>query len=203
MRELIYHVGVSLDGYIAAPDGNADGFPVHPEEVADYFLQLKAYDTVLMGKNTYLAGLAGGLIPGQLAYPHLRNLVFSKHLDVTPNPPALGPLQQRWLEWLGLPESALYPGPLEVVRDDAARAVASLKAESGAPIYLCGGGQLASTLRQAGLIDQLWLKLYPVLLGAGIGLFNGEGDLQTAQLLSSQSYPSGTTLLKYRLGPAA
>lgn len=37
MRELIYHVGVSLDGYIAAPDGSADGFPAHPEEVADYF----------------------------------------------------------------------------------------------------------------------------------------------------------------------
>ena len=103
------------------------------------------FDTVLMGWNTYAVGLPFGVAN---PYPHLEQVVFSRSH--------------------GQDEVA---DAIRVVADDPVAEVQRLRKEDGAGIWLCGGGRLAATL--ADEIDRLVLKVSPVVLGAGVPLFDG------------------------------
>lgn len=162
MRKLIYYVAVSIDGFIAAPDGTFDFFPFdgdhapwiienYPESMPGHLrgrLGLadtppRAFDTVLMGRTTHQIAVDEGLASG---YPHLRQYVFTSHPDDLPTEEGL---------------SASADDPVELVR--------RLKAEDSAlDIWLCGGGALAATLLDE--IDELRLKVNPLVLGDGIPL---------------------------------
>lgn len=159
MRELVYYVGVSVDGYIAGPDGQFDAFPMEgdhqtfvneryadaiPTDIAKSLgipQRNDMFDTLVMGWNTYAIGPENGM---DSPYHHLRQFVFSR------NHTAEG-------------------RNLTVTADDPVAVVRDLKAETGASIYLCGGSALASSLIDE--IDRLVLKNYPVLLGDGKPLF--------------------------------
>ena len=67
----------------------------------------------------------------------------------------------------------------------------------GKDIYLCGGGTLASTLFDAGLIDEVLIKLNPVMLGTGKPLAPRLTQLVGLELLSTKAYSSGVVLLHY------
>ncbi|PKL30446.1 MAG: dihydrofolate reductase, partial [Spirochaetae bacterium HGW-Spirochaetae-10] len=56
MRKLIYHVAVTVDGFIARKNGSVDGFLMQGDHVDAYLEHLKDYDTVVMGRRTYEAG---------------------------------------------------------------------------------------------------------------------------------------------------
>ncbi|MBF2053701.1 MAG: dihydrofolate reductase [Candidatus Sericytochromatia bacterium] len=179
-RELIYHVACSLNGMIAGVQDNLDLFfsprLCEGPHVDDFLKQIKNYQTVLMGRRTYEAGYAFGLQPGQIAYPGREHLVFSSQIR--------------------LPADSL----VQVFDGDAVRHVRMLKHQPGGPIWLCGGGALAGSLYQAGLIDRLILKLNPVVLGRGVSLL-GE-CMQTAgtgSLKKYQAYDNGVILLEYQL----
>ena len=166
MRRLVYLVAVTLDGFIAGPDGGdptgSDFFPVTPDLVehlvgswhetlpgpAREAMGITApgahFDTVVEGRASYDVGLAAGLTD---AYPHLRHLVVSRSL-------AGG--------------SEL---PVEVVAGDPVARVRELKAEDGLDIWLVGGGTLAHTLLPE--IDRLVLKVNPSVIGDGRRLFAG------------------------------
>ncbi|CCQ16217.1 putative uncharacterized protein [Rhodococcus sp. AW25M09] len=186
MRELVYYVAVSLDGYIAAPDDTFSDFPMQGDHIdmilRDYTdtiptLGLRAtgltpdlsrFDTVLMGWNTYRAG---GVHPPEGPYGHLRQYVFSRnHSGVEPAVTLTG------------------EDPVAVVR--------KLKHESGSSIWLAGGGILASTLVND--IDRLILKVNPILLGSGKPLFaeRAYSPLQ-GRLVASASYESGVVVNEY------
>ncbi|WP_217183597.1 dihydrofolate reductase family protein [Streptomyces sp. AC495_CC817] len=156
MRELVYYVAVTLDGFIAGPSGEFDAFLTegdHMEAInerfadtvpTDYATMLglrqdrSMFDTVLMGWNTY----AVGGVPSP--YRHLRQIVFSR--SRTADAENLEVTAER---------------PIDVVR--------RLKGEEGAAIWLCGGGRLAGEL--APEIDRLVVKRYPLLFGDGIPMF--------------------------------
>lgn len=199
MRKLVYHIASTLDGYIAQADGSIPGFLQEGEHVTDYFEQLKGYDTVLMGRETYAMSFPAGLVPGQPSYPHMRNIVFSRSLELGSELPERNPVQEMWQQLLGYepgPESA---GSFELVRDNGDEFVRQLKAEDGTDIYLCGGAGLATGLMQAGLVDELLLKLNPVIYGQGIKLFETLPETVTARLLDSKVYANGVALLRYAL----
>ena len=186
MRELVYYVAVSLDGYIAAPDDTFSDFPMQGDHIdmilRDYTdtiptLGLRAtgltpdlsrFDTVLMGWNTYRAG---GVHPPEGPYGHLKQYVFSrKHSAVEPAVTSTG------------------DDPVEIVR--------MLKSEKGSGIWLAGGGMLASAL--VGEIDRLILKVNPVLLGSGKRLFaEREYSPLRSRLVASASYESGVVVNEY------
>lgn len=126
MRNIIYHVAVSLDGYIAHPDHSATGFSFEGPHVTAFFEHLKTYDTVIMGRGTYEAGYQYGLKPGDTPYPTMRNFVFSQSLTIADN------------------------DRLKIVRSQWLDTVDMLKSESGSDIYLCGGGKLAGSLLAEG-----------------------------------------------------
>ncbi len=86
---------------------------------------------------------------------------------------------------------------VEIVAENAVDVVAALKEETGKAIWLCGGANFAATLFSADLIDELIVKLNPVLFGSGIPLF-GRGIEQTSlDLTDSTIYSTGHVLLHY------
>lgn len=177
MRALIYYVAASLDGFIAHPDGRFDSFPMG-DHVPAFLAELPGFGAVLMGRRTYAVGLEHGVTS---PYPMIADqIVFSRSLGQSPDP------------------------AVRVLAEDAVGAVRRLKAVEGGPIWLCGGAELAGHLRRAGLIDELWVKLNPLLLGAGLPLFGGEGfDPRALDLSASRRFDSGVIELRYRLASPA
>ncbi|MBB5514380.1 dihydrofolate reductase [Rubricella aquisinus] len=173
MRPVIYDVAVTLDGFIAAPDGDFSMFPGEGPHLQPYFDRLMTYDAVVMGAATYRVGLDAGLAHGARAYPHMHHVVFSQTLPDVPD------------------------GAIELCRSDPATRVAALKAEAGGAIYLCGGGQLASALLHAGLIDRVRIKRAPIVLGHGIPLFTtGRAEMT---LVTCEPYANGVVYLDYEV----
>lgn len=192
LRQLTYFVAATIDGFIAGPDGSdpsgPDGFFVaeggHMEAIfADYpdiipapvrtalntHPANKVFDTVLEGRGSYEVGLRAGVTN---AYPHLRHYVFSRTVTQAPDP------------------------GVELVSTDPVETVRELKREDGKKIWLCGGARLAATLRSE--IDELIVKLHPVVAGAGIPLFDGEFSPQRFTLSETQRYDSDVLHLTYR-----
>lgn len=187
-RELTYYVAASLDGFIAGPGGEFDAFPIPPDisaamneerpetvptayrtpaGVADAPNRL--YDTVLMGKGTYLPGLDEG---HPSPYAHLRQYVFSSTLD-----PALA-------------------ADVTFTAEQPAAIVRGLKREAGLGIWLCGGGKLAGALIEE--IDEIIVKRYPVLFGSGIPMFAGAYRPTAFTLTENRVFDSGASIQTYR-----
>ena len=176
MRNLVYYVALSVDGFIAHPDGSFEGFSGEGQHVTDYLESFAAYDTVLMGRRTYEVGLNAGVTN---PYPGLKSFVFSKTMDQSPDP------------------------LVTLVREDALETVRGLKAEEGKPIYLCGGANLAAQCFDAGLIDTLIIKLNPFIMGTGIPLFEGVTSLSQLAMTKHTAYPNGVVFLHYVVQKAA
>ncbi|MDA1175353.1 MAG: dihydrofolate reductase family protein, partial [Chloroflexi bacterium] len=109
-------------------------------------------------------------------YPGKTNCVFTR---ATPPPPDSG-------VW-------------RFITGDIATFVRTLKQEDGAGIWLVGGGQINTVMLNAGLIDEIVVTLFPVVLGNGIPLFAPGADRSEFHTLSSESYETGLvqwTMLK-------
>ena len=126
-----------------------------------------------MGRATYEPALAVGITS---PYAPLRQLVVSSTLPDVPDP------------------------EVELVRDDPVAAVRALKAEPGRDILLVGGGQLAGALLAE--IDELVVKLYPVVAGAGVPLFTAPFTPTALALTTSRVLERGTVVLSYAVRPA-
>lgn len=174
-RTLTYYVAVSLDGYIAAPDGTFDDFSGDEDFAASFLADLDRFDAVVMGRATWQVGADLGF-PNPYPFLDIDKVVASTTLgDVDP--------------------------AVRVVRDGVAE-VTRMKQADGGPIWLCGGGRLAADLLSAGLVDEVVVKHNPVLLGDGIGLF-GPPRRATTQLrpVSSRLHAaSGVRTTTYEVG---
>lgn len=187
MRSLVYLVACTLDGYIAGVDGAFGFFPFEGPQVADLLAEFpemipghfrepvgitaenQRFDTVLMGRATYEIGQAAGIAS---PYPHLRQVLVSSSTSSPPDP------------------------AVEVIAENVTAYVKALKAQPGKDIWLCGGGRLAASLVNE--IDELILKMHPILLGVGIPLFAGPVGPRPATLTDHKIYPNGFALLRYR-----
>ncbi len=169
MRNVIYSVAASLDGYIAGPAGEYDWIPEEPE--IDWGEFLGRFDTVLMGRGTWEVLAREG--PGPTV--GMRTFVFSTTLE------------------------EIEDERITLVREDAADAVRGLREEAGKAIWLMGGGVLFGSLLDAGLVDQIEVAVVPVLLGSGIPLLPERDGKTALELLDSRIYPSGIVSLRYAL----
>jgi len=166
-------VATSVDGFIARTDHTFDCFPMEGAHVDDYLETLKAYDTVVMGRRTYEVGLRAGVSD---PYPWMDTWVFSRTLGSSPSP------------------------RVRVVAEDPTLTVRRLEEGDGGPIYLCGGGALASSLFAAGLVDSVWVKLNPMVLGDGVPFAPGLRAQPRLTLTGTERYDSGVVLLRYDVG---
>lgn len=174
MRKIIYYVATSIDGYIAGPGGDASKFVAQGEGVQKYLRDLEKFDTVIMGRKTYEFGYDFGLQPGQPAYPHMKHYIFSNNLSFE---------NQHKNVHVSTPDIDL---------------IKSLKSETGSEIYLCGGGQFAGWLLDEGMIDEVILKINPVILGEGIGLFGSSQKSVSLSTAESAFYDDdGLQVIRY------
>ena len=76
--------------------------------------------------------------------------------------------------------------------------MAALKEDDGGPILVAGSRTLAQTLLAAGLVDQLNLQVFPLILGSGARLYPESPDKLALELVSSREVPNGVLLQSYR-----
>jgi len=190
-RELVYYVAVTLDGFIADPEGGFDAFLAEGDHAAVVFGEFadalpahahaalgieppgSLFDTVVMGWNTLLPALEAGIAS---PYPHLRQIVASR--------------APREVD----PAVTLTADPLSLVRD--------LKREDGLDIWLCGGGTLAGALVPE--IDRLVLKRNPLVFGSGIPLFAGAPSAaRRFTPTRTRAFDSGVVIEEYAAGGPA
>jgi dihydrofolate reductase len=173
MRKLMYHVASTLDGFIAHEDHTVDGFLNEGLHADEYLASLQTdYDTVIMGRKTYEFGLQFGVAH---PYPWLKEkYVVSRNLKK--------------------PDEHV-----EVISANVAERVQELKNEAGKHIYLCGGATLATLLLNEKLVDEMIVKLNPVLFASGVPLVAKTPKWLGLELKSSTTYNSGVVLLHYSL----
>ncbi|WP_045115036.1 dihydrofolate reductase family protein [Microscilla marina] len=175
MKKIVYHIASSIDGYIATPNGGVERFLMQGAHADEFQQSLNGYDTVLMGRKTYEFGFQYGIKPGEPAYPGLHHVIVSGTLQFDSN-------QQ-----------------VQLVNDQAVEYITHLKKQTGKSIWLCGGGHLAGLLAQHQLIDEVILKVNPIVLGQGIPLFAGLSSPLTLQTAQHKQYKNGVLLLKYEV----
>ena len=144
---------------------------------------MKTVDAILIGRKTYEVMLAGG----QASYPGAKNYVFSRSRKrITALSEALAASKQAVKN-------------VEIVTGDAAAFVWKLKEKKGKGIVVFGGGELARSLFEAALIDELVLNIQPVLLGSGIPLFHELKRQINLELFDVKRLKDGAIVLSYRV----
>jgi dihydrofolate reductase len=181
MRKLVYYVAMTVDHFISHEDETMTGFVWEGHHVTDYLNSLRNYDTVLMGRRTYEWGYQFGIKPGEPSptYGQMMQYVFSQSM------PEYGHEQ------------------LKVVREDAPTFVRTLKSQEGGTIYLCGGGELAKSLLDAQLVDEVILKMNPVVFGSGIPVFGERPKGFGLSMLDTKVYNNGVVYLHYQIDYSA
>jgi dihydrofolate reductase len=187
MRKLIITEFISLDGVMEAPGGEA-GYahagwvgPLFSDELGAYkFEEQDGADILLLGRVTY-EGFYG-------AWPH-REGPMAEKINTMPKYVASTTLEAS--EW----------HDTTIIGDDVLGGVAELKSGDGGPILVAGSRTLAQALLTAGLVDQLNLQVFPLILGSGARLYPESPDKLALELVSSHEVTNGVLLQSYR--PAA
>jgi dihydrofolate reductase len=173
VRKVTFGGANSLDNFIARPDHAVDWLLWGKEAasiMADYW---KTIDTVLMGRKTYEVAVRSG--KGGASDPGIKTYVFSRTLAESSG------------------ES------VAIIGGDAAEFVRDLKAREGKDICLMGGGELARSLFEADLIDEIGFNIHPVLLGRGIPLFHPMSRQIDLELLDCRALKNGCVYVTYRV----
>jgi len=182
MRKVTFGLANSLDNYIARKDGGYDW--IHwSDEVAEISARfMKTVDALLIGRKTYEAMLGYG----QASFPGAKNYVFT--------------LSKRKAAALEKKIAEKKAGKnVSVVAEDAAAFVKKLKRRKGLGIVVFGGGELARSLFEADLIDEVVLNIHPVLLGSGIPLFHEMKKQINLELVDCKVLKGGYLAVTYKV----
>jgi dihydrofolate reductase len=170
MKKIRYCVAMSLDGYIAGPNGEADWIVIDPEmNFAELWAQ---FDTLLMGRRTYEAAMAR---LGEASRQRIKTIVASRTLRQPDHPKA----------------TILS----ELTRDS----IQALRAQKGKDIWLMGGGELFRLLLEMREVDTVEVSIIPVLLGDGVKLLPHPAQRARLKLSSHKIYRSGLVSLIYEI----
>lgn len=188
MRKLVVSEFVTLDGVMQAPGGTIegvdDGFvhggwvtPLFDDGVGGHFDELtQSADAVLLGRRTYIAH-AGAFEPNPEYDPFvgLKKYVVTKTLT-----------ESLWRD-------------TEFIRGDAIKSIAALKAQPGKDIVTDGSSQLVHAMLEHDLVDELYLLIFPIVVGGGIRVFP-DGVHQSLKLVQSKTTTNGIIIAHYTRG---
>lgn len=171
MRKVTFGGASSLDNFIARRDDSVDWL-LWTKEAGEIMKEYwKTIDTIVMGRRTYEVAARSGSKGG---YSGMKTYVFSRTIKKASSK------------------------KLTFVSEDAASFVRRLKEEDGKDICVMGGGVLAKSLFEAGLIDEIGLNIHPVLLGSGIPLFYEMPRQIDLELVKCQQLSNGCVVVTYR-----
>jgi dihydrofolate reductase len=183
MRKLIYSMGVSLDGFIAGPDGEIDWGAPDEERHRFHNEQTRELGAHLCGRRLYevmayweTADQNPSLSETELEFARiwqdLPKIVFSKTLETV-------------------------EGKARLATDGVAEEVTRLKEEPGKDLAV-GGAGLAATCIELGLVDEFQLFVSPVVLGGGTPFFPALDDRINLELLETRTFGSRVVYVRYR-----
>jgi dihydrofolate reductase len=169
VRKVVLGLGISLDGYIARPDGAVD-FLFMPKDysMGPFFATI---DTAIMGRKTYDVALKMG--GGSFSESKMKNYVFSHS-----QPPG-------------------ERGGVTFVNESPKSFVEKLRKRPGKNIWHMGGGELARDFLKEDLVDELYIGIVPVLIGEGLPLFPSGFPQREFTLLENKTFSKGLIALKY------
>jgi dihydrofolate reductase len=170
-RRVRYGVAMSLDGFIAGPNGEADWIIMDPE--IDFQAYTSQFDTMVMGRRTFEATEAMKAAGGSPPDMQMQVFVCSRTL-----------------------RQEDYPG-VTIARDPEGL-IAELRSKPGKDIWLWGGGSLFRSFAELGLVDTVEVGVIPVLLGEGVPLLSPPAKRVILKLTGHKLYAkTGTTWLEY------
>jgi dihydrofolate reductase len=173
---------ISIDGYFTGPNGEIDWHNVDDEFNEMAIANLKSLDLLMFGRVTYQ--LMASYWPTEAAIKDdpivaglmnsLPKIVFSKTLEKA--------------EWQNT----------RLVKENIEDEVRKIKEQPGKNIAIFGSSDLAVSLIKAGLIDELFILVNPIILGEGKTLFKGIGERVKLKLLKAQTFKSGNVGIWYK-----
>jgi dihydrofolate reductase len=184
MRKLKLQIQMSIDGYVAGPNGELDWMTWNPD---DEFLQfinslIDSSDTILLGRKmtdgfvSHWENVAGNN-PDHLFAKKMVDtpkIVFTKTLD-----------QSTW-------------NNTTLAKGNLAEEIANLKKQNGKDIIVYGGAGFVSSLIKEGLIDEYHLIVNPAAIGTGMTIFKSLDRTQKFSPIESKLYSGGKTVLSYK-----
>ena len=170
MRNVILNLAVTLDGYIAGPNGEYDWCLTDQDYGLSEFF--KRIDSIFVGRKSYEMSL--GMEEGISGFPKFKEYVFSRTLN-------------------SVKEGAT------LVKGNTLDEVTKIKNEPGKDIWLFGGADLTSSLMNLGLVDEIGMAVHPIILGAGKPLFSSIKERIHLNLADTKSYSTGLVYLTYTL----
>ena len=188
MRKLKLQMQISVDGYVAGPNGELDWMTwTLDEKLLNYINALTdSSDTILMGRKmtegfvNYWENIVNNHPDSpEFTFAHkmvnMPKIVFSKTVK------------------------SIAGKNIVVENGDLATAVKKLKDQSGKDILVYGGADLVSSLVKEGLIDEFNFFINPVMINKGLRIFDKLGERQKLTSLGSTPYDCGVIVNKYQL----
>jgi dihydrofolate reductase len=189
MRKLILQEFISLDGYAADQQGSTSFFEHLTGEAGreidkDLLEFIHTIDTVLLGANTY------NMFVDFWPRVTTREEIVADGVNLTPKIVFSKSLKS--VHWGAYDPPQLVPG-------NAAEVVRKLKQQDGKDMVLWGSISLARNLLRENLIDEIHLRVCPVLLGSGTPLFEENFASKELELQFTKQYTPGVVLLIYKI----
>jgi dihydrofolate reductase len=184
MRSVTFSMGVSLDGYVAGPDGNFQWTPPDEEVFRSHIDEVRGVGAYVLGRRLY------------------ETMLYWETADPDPS------LDASRFEWAGLWRAlpkVVFSTTLSSAQGNARLAsgglsdeIERLRAEPEGDIAI-GGATLAAEAAALDLIDEYRVRVYPVLVGGGIPFFPRHERRVDLELVENRTFSSGVVYLRYRV----
>jgi dihydrofolate reductase len=175
MRRVTYSMGVSLDGYIAGPDGGIDWTAPDAELFRFVTDEIRLYETMLYWETADQdPSLDDSMLEWAAIWKPLPKVVFSATLSAV-------------------------QGNARLASGGLAKEIERLRAEPAEGDIAIGGATLAAEAAALGLIDEYRARVYPVLVGGGIPFFAQRERRVDLELVETRTFSSGVVYLRHRV----
>lgn len=189
MRKIISFMHISLDGFVAGPNGEMNWIKVD-QEIFDHIGQrISQTDTAMYGRVTYQ--------------------MMENYWPTAGDKPNASKHDMEHAQWYKQAHKIVLSNTMKdvnlpnatIISDNLADKINDIKQQPGSEILLFGSPTATHALMQHGLIDGYWLFVNPIILGQGIPLFAHIKDKIKLKLLApTRQFTSGVTELNYIVG---